>query len=691
MTGFEWTGWEWPFLRATIPLLIIVQATLLCGCVPREPPEDVPVLRIKPAERLELEMGPHRKGTFKHEQYFRTYHFPGLYESAFNRELVELGAKPGRGTGPRMRTPGDPASDPRSEEMVQSELARWQGFAIQARADFPDLSYAMAGTSTQFPVPWLAREDEQEVDADATMAVATARAVAPAHHEDAARLLVRWMKSIEEVGGRIPGYFSVINEPDAQWQPPGDRLHSFIAYHRDMARVVKEHFPGVRITGPCTAWGYPRSDFRRWNDSWEGVFIDEAGDTVDEYDFHFYSKGFWAFIPESRGWDPDQQQDHPSLHAVRRTGIGTIWEFGRIEAYLDMVAARHLVRWGEPVPGVIVSEFGRQGIHPQLGPWENDFKAFLYMTTVTRMWMAFFDRPEVRLTVPFILPRSDEGHAPQRGQAMYTRPGAPQDPTPAPTSFISFYRFFSTLRGERIVHVWADTVEAPDGISAMTLRNKDEVLLLVHNGRAFGDTYTFRIEFPAASPLIQARSFRWEGPLPERMDPAPAGRLVFGEAAARASSDHRSVTVTLEGEETALLSFEATHLPPPQMIRRITAMPTRHPVTLMAAGETISLDPPATIPADAKVFLRVGIAADRGFSGALQLESGGGERLQLDLSDTDGVTDYHALRRLSIPPRFLVDPLRIGLVNEGRITSLTWEIEQRLPSNRDTGVGDQYL
>lgn len=100
--------------------------------------------------------------------------------------------------------------------------------------------------------------------------------------------------------------------------------------------------PGVLVAGPCLAW--PGGDWRSWR-NWQSRFIDLAGDIVDTYDLHFHSKGHWA-LPRNEVWQR-QWVDSPFLLGNRRQGNRTVWDFGRLAAYLDLWNAYPISPFGE--------------------------------------------------------------------------------------------------------------------------------------------------------------------------------------------------------------------------------------------------------------------------------------------------------------------------------------------------------
>ncbi|MDP0496569.1 MAG: hypothetical protein Q7Q73_10210 [Verrucomicrobiota bacterium JB024] len=630
-------------------------------------------LVVEPSRALIIEAGSHRIGDFNREMYFRTYHFPGLYAEARNAELREIGALPGRGTGPSFSIPGNPLIDTEAQARVERILEQWCMYAERANRDFPGLPYAMAGS--KMPKPWTAGQAVEEDDVDATMKIPNTLALDPRYYKDGAGLVSEWIDKIDETGGEAPVYYSAINEPDSGWKCSGDRIGSFIDYHLALAKVMREDHPQLKLTGPCTAWGYPTGDFSRWEDGWEGQFIDKAGNTVGAYDFHFYSKGYWAFVEEDRGWNPKLQQESPSLIASRRTGVGTVWEFGRLDAFLDMLASRHLSRWGGEPPSVIVSEFGRQGITQQLGPWENDFKHLLYMNTVVRMWMTFFQRPEVELTVPFILPESDLGYGSLRGQALYTRPGYPKDTLLVATPFVRFYKFLKDLDGVRVQSGWEGN-SAPEAISTLSLRDGNRLRVLVHNGNAFGTESSLTIRIPENAKLLSADSIRWEGPLPERVDSAPEGCLVIGAAQSEPVQDGELTEFTMRGEETMILTWELDSTSP--SLPPVTESWTYSPLFLqrLEPMETLVLEVPAAMKSSVgSLALVLGLAREDGFGGAVVVSDGGEWQQQIDLSSTLGVTDYHDTLSISLPDS-VRDTLYISLEDGGIVSSAKWVVSR---------------
>jgi len=658
---------------------IIFSLVFILGCQPdgrsdtSEIMSDSPVLVVDPYRPLLIESGSHQVDAFDRNRYFRTYHFPGLYSGEINDELRTLNALPGRGTGPTFNIPGDPMTDSNSGQRVGKILNTWSQYALRAQNEFPGLDYAMAGKG--MPQGWSMRKRSDEGDVDSSMQIVNTFAVAPEYYDASADLIIRWLSGIDAVSGMPPVYYSAVNEPDSSWKLSGDRVGTFIDYHRAVTRKLKEARPELRITGPCTAWGYPKADFSRWENGWEGRFIDEAGDTVDAYDFHFYSKGYWAFTSEDRGWRPSLQQEHPSLIVSQKEGVGTVWEFGRLDAFLDMVATRHMLRWKESPPAVIISEFGRQGISQQLGPWENEFKSLLYMNTVVRMWMTFFDRPEVELTVPFILPHSDLGYGSQRGQAMYTRPNSPDDNTLVETPFVRFYDFFKDLNGERVESHWQN-YRQPEGIQTLVLREEGKLYVLIHNAAPFGTETSVGIRAVGGADFDSAQSIRWEGPLPERVDPNPVGVLIIGDPKVEPKQIGDLTQLRLHGEETLLVTWTIDGDRRKMSPLRETWYYTPMELKRLNSGEWLSLDVPSSLAsATGARELVLGIARPQGFEQALIVSDGiGGQwKSKVDLSASKGVENYQDIVRVMIPD-VIDESVIIMLEDGGVVTSAKWVV-----------------
>ncbi|MBC8010180.1 MAG: hypothetical protein H7067_08785, partial [Burkholderiales bacterium] len=460
---------------------------------------------------------------------------------------------------------------------------------------------------------------------DATMHVSYNRTVSPADFAANADLLATWLDRLAASGVSKPRYFSPFNEPDTSWKSGQNLAQQHAAFARAVALRLRSDHPDVFVSGPCTSWPYPGENWRRWQpDGWERAFIEQTGDVAGAYDFHFYTKEFWAYGKESPGFKTELRQPTPNLHASLWTGHHQMLDFGKGEALLDLAQSLHLAKWGRPSPPVIISEFGRQGITPQLGSWANDYLSYLYGTTVTRLWMMFMDRPEVALTVPFILPVSDAGYGSKRGQALYSRPGAPDDLTPHVTPLRDFIGFFRDLEGERVPAAWTGLDPRQSvGVFTIATRRGDTLFVLLHTAAATPLAFDLRLSADA-SPVGTIQRMRWEGPVPvDHRAPTPPDARWRRDLSG--TEPLASPRLELAAEETALLRLALVAPATRQVVV------TRHyaPENLRA----LAADRPAaftfTLPAGEQAAI-----AELVLTFAAPAGGHAGQRLALTLNDT---------------------------------------------------------
>ena len=460
-------------------------ALVILACIAPVAAYSGPVLQIETDARLALVNGPHVAAEITRDRYFRLYHFPGMFDDSLAAELRYLRAAPARGTGPYLNDKGGDSDRLNWTDTLAGSADRYADLYRRAALQHPGATHALAGGSYPTCRP-MTRPGASGSAADPTMHIGYDRSVAPADFSANTDLIAGWLDRLASAGVTKPRYFSPFNEPDVAWKSGQNAALTHASFAREMALRLRANHADVLVSGPCTAWPYPGENWRRWqSDGWERAFIEQAGDVVGAYDFHFYTKEFWAYGSTSPGYRAELTQASPNLHSSLWSGHHQMLDFGKGEALLDLTQSLHLAKWSRPSPPVIISEFGRQGITPQLGPWANDYLYYLYGTTVTRLWMMFMDRPEITLTVPFILPVSDTGYGPQRGQSLYTRPGAPSNLTPRVTPLRDFYGFFRDFEGERVPAAWTglDPRQAI-GVFTIAARRGDTIFVLLHNATA---------------------------------------------------------------------------------------------------------------------------------------------------------------------------------------------------------------
>ncbi|MEM9420190.1 MAG: hypothetical protein AAGA25_14215 [Planctomycetota bacterium] len=523
-------------------------------------------LHVNPDILLEQVAGPHSVADVDRERYFRTYHIPGMFNEDLAAELKALGISPARGTGPYLKGPGGDKHRAGYSQLLDRQSKNFAQLYRSAEARYGTIEHAIAGGN--YPESDKASKKRTgEAQADDTMIRGNRKGVQPEDFKSAVGLINEWLAGIRKYGGPLPTYFSALNEPDANWDNTPHPVQDFLDFSQMLAIKVKERFPEVKIAGPCTAWGHPLGDWRRWsaeNSGWEKKYIEQVGDVSDAYDFHIYTKEYWAHGSVEPGAKrPANKQDSPNMHDQFNNGNIYVWDFGKAEAYLDLIYAHHQATWGEPSLPVIITEFGRQGVTPQLGPWASDYLHYLYGTTVTRLWMTFMDRPEVEMTVPFILPESDRGYGMRRGQALYTRPNASEDLSTEPTPFLGYYGFFKNLKGDRVVSRWEDVSPAEAlGLFSIAARDGEELWILIHNAPA--KAITLNLDLGATEMVGEARiaRMRWEGEKPKDHTQAADGRWRMDQDAVETADLSE---LHLAAEETAIVR-----------VRLTTDQPSRH-------------------------------------------------------------------------------------------------------------------
>ncbi len=601
-------------------------------------------LVVQPDVRLELRSGPHVVNEVDRQRYFRIYHFPGMFSEALAEQMKELGIIPGRGTGPYLKDPGGDAERAGWSDSHSEQFLNYVKYFRTAKARYGDIPFAMAGGN--YPEGGSVSGGDAHTQVDPTMVTKHSKGVQPVNFDLCVDLIRQWLRTLRENNAPLPTYFSLLNEPDATWDNTPDPVQDFLDFSRLMAVELKDEFPEVEITGPCTAWGHPKGDWARWlRSGWERKFIEHVGDVAGAYDFHIYSKEYWAY--ENRnpdGPEPPDKLPYPNLYDQFSHGGIYIWDFGKAQAFLDLVFAHHQATWASPSLPVIITEFGRQGIHPQTGPWESEYKYYLYATTVTRLWMTFMDRPEVVMTVPFILPESDRGYASKRGQALYTRPNAPDDLSTKPTPFLQYYGFFKGLKGDRVVSRWRGLSPAEAvGLFAIATRDGNKLWVLVHN--APNRPVELNLQIPTADlagPVRIAR-MRWEGEVPQTHAQITSGKWRIDLQADETVDLSR---IHLAPEETALVKVDLSTPHPyrQQIVDRYYASQTLEPLDSQAdtpsANFTIDL-PPESCKGQAQLV--AGFASPQGPEPGTRLWVWvNGQRTSVVLDFAEGARDLFA-------------------------------------------------
>lgn len=604
--------------------------------------------------RIQYRMGSLEKNHLERDLYFRSYGTLGNHSAVRNNELREIGAPPGRGTVfQNLVAESDGQSfTPGSES--DALIGSYQRLTSIAQYNQDNIPHAVA--LSRYP-DWMIvgnpldpdgmLEDWEQQGGNKILR----KDLYAAHAE-----FLGWKYSeLQDLGASVslPTYYSPMNEPPWRWDR-GDLAD----YHVAVANAFQGRGINVSVAGPCAAWPFPQADFRTWDNTYRR-FVERAGGYLDAYDFHFYSKGNWSLPPEPN-WQ-EQRVPEPSLYEAQRLDVDTVWDYGRLEGYLDLLSASHSAYWPErPFLPVIVTEFGRQGIHPQFGPWENDFKPWLYMTTVIRQWMVYWHRSEVKLTIPFIMSMSGRNDAQSRGQAIFNQPDYPSSTDYHPTRFYDFYRFFRDLSGEyaytRATPVSLREDEERD-LRVSAFRDGNVGYLVLHNARGFPHhpmevDVRLYADGMAGDPVVEWKRLFYEGEIPEPDSTAPLNGTLHIEL------DYQNVPsgiIHLPGEATAIIRYTWPNTVSVQRDlteERHLSVDTMIP---LSGNETVSfvVDLPPSIENTVASRLEIGLARDGGFSIGPCVIVNGQRVGQLSVRSSRGVKDWHAVLPIDIDPDIL--------------------------------------
>ncbi|MEO0793854.1 MAG: hypothetical protein AAFX93_01755 [Verrucomicrobiota bacterium] len=610
-------------------------------------------LKIEPELVLELKAGPHKIDDVARERYFRTYHIPGMFSDEQAAWMKELNISPGRGTGPYLGHNGGDTQRAGWAPKLQKQFDNYVRIYRNADERYPGVLHSLSGGN--YPGSNQVTHGDNGAEVDSTMLTKDRKGVHPDDIELNVDLIDEWVSTIKAGGANPPRYFTPLNEPDAAWGKTPDPAYDHAMFARQLAELFENKHPDVLLSGPSSAWPHPRSDWRRWQDSgWERIFIEEVGDVAGAYDLHVYSKEGWASSAGiTRNHRPEQQQPEPSMYKAFLNGNQYVWDFGKIESFMDLVYAHHQATWGGPSLPLIITEFGRQGITPQKGPWFNDYSYYLFGTTITRLWMAFMDRPEIQLTVPFILPVSDPGYAQQRGQALYTRPGYPDDMSLQPTLLLDFYKFYRNFEGTRVPASWVG-IDAQNelGLFLIAARNDDELLVLLHNAPDEELQLNLDLGFDVAKGDATIARMRWDGEYPEDY----TAKEITGKW--RIDTEAKEVIdpteLVLAPEETAIVKVKlpSAELKGTRVVERFYASQTIKPLGSEPATYRIDL-PSKRINEEATLV--VSVSAPKGFTkGTVLTADVNGFSQEFDLGIAEGSVDLLAPIRLPLPASALI-------------------------------------
>ena len=323
---------------------------------------------------------------------------------------------------------------------------------------------------------------------------------------------VKWLDALNEEGVSMPSYISCWNEPQWPWS-----FTDLGNYTKTFAEAIHKKYPNMKVGGAGSTFQFPysgNSQWYRWTNL-EKKFFDTAGKSIDYYDFHFYSKGDWSSENAAEDCSPSlyDERDKTAEH----------YEYGVFNAYLDMVQQYNIAQNQVDIKPVILTEMGRQSIANQFGPWENDFKPWLFMITITNFWMQAMQRADIKMTVPFIL--QSDGQNPQRGMTLQNNKGL--------TRFTDYYEFFRDISGDMLPVDIADYADsAARDMLVNSYKKDDEVYVLMHNRKGYSESDGAKVQLSLNLPQgvkvenAQIKRLRWQGEIPKvHTDPKPNGVL----------------------------------------------------------------------------------------------------------------------------------------------------------------------
>ncbi|MCD8481529.1 MAG: hypothetical protein LR015_01940 [Verrucomicrobia bacterium] len=600
---------------------------------------------------VQFRMGSLSKEHLERDIYFRSYGNLGAHAPARNAELVTIGAAPGRGTifQNLVQAGNGPGFTTNSQNLSLTEA--YTRFSRTAQFNPGNLPHALA--LGRFP-SWMIVGNPEDPSGllEDWERQSQNTVLRPDLYTIHAEFLGKLYSDLQSYGPAVsmPAYYSPINEPFWRWDREG-----LAEYHVAVKEAFVARGVSTAVAGPTAAWPFPLSDFRVWNNTYRR-FVAGAGGALDAFDFHFYSKGNWSLPPDPAS--QAQRVPEPSLFESQKLGVGTVWEYGRLEGYLELVAAAQQAYWPErsPMP-VIVSEFGRQGIHPQFGPWENDFKPWLYMTSVIRQWMTYWQRPEIRLTIPFIMSMSNRNDAQSRGQAIFNQPNHPASDEYIATRFYEFYQFFRDLEGGfasvRVTNQMGE-MDSAGHIRAAAFRNGNRGYLVVHNAMGF-PRHAVQIQVQNLLPegMIAPTTIEWkrlyyEGDIPLPDSTAPLNGNLHIQLNYQPLP---TGTLSLSGESTAIIRFtwpSEIPLTETRIEERFLSSATMIPIE---GGDSVitSIQLPDNVTDWQTSRIEIGLARDGGFSIGPCVLINGVNVGSLNVLAGRGVKDWHALIPLAVP------------------------------------------
>lgn len=596
-------------------------------------------LVIYPILQKELRSGEFVKNRLDRSKYFTT--MGALTGNKYAGSQWEI-MKPSRCLGPHLSAINQSYEKRKliREKVKEATLNQVKSFEEGFKSN-QEFDWAIAGISKTYP-SWM-RESGDVYDA-----------VKTEYFDLAAQQVNVWLDELESNNVPLPTWFTVQNEPRQSWD-----ISDIGEFHKIMANLIEKKHNDVQVFGPCWAWTFPGHDMSDWQKFYVD-FMEATQNSLSGYDMHTYSKGYWAYDSlnyKGNRNDMSKKQAHPSLFKGMYNGNENVYDFGLLESQLNMVQAVQNTLYGTGPKPVIISEYGRQSIEPQFGPWENDFKYFLYMTTVIRQMMLYMDVPEVQLAVPFIVANSDYGYAPNRGQAVYNLENDPNKKNHTPTPFLQFYEYFKDIKGNRL-H-FEEKTSQKTFCNYEIVRDGKFIYLMAHYGKTIGE---FTLELDVTLDGIDAdnitatgiKRLKWEGEYPEPHNSMNvSGNLII-------DSNYQSLTslndINISGEETVIVRIELNSTPEPSSKVVEEAYYSKGYLTKVQKNTPYQMkfNVKETSANALKCFVDIALAVEDGMNDSPGFVFNGKELGKvLNYKHTAGITWYNAVERLTLPVSLL--------------------------------------
>lgn len=280
-----------------------------------------------------------------------------------------------------------------------------------------------------------------------------------------------------------PSYFELVNEP--HWRFWGDQR--FIDHHVKTKRKVTEMGLDVEVGGPCYSVGnFYKKEYD--NLSQFTNFIDKTNFELDFYSFHTYDYMKWS------------DEDNDFIGAVS-SGLPEEGVFDAIAAHTYNKFGKEFTFVGSEHGGYIPDEENREyafnkisGEHFPGSGFQHEMQKrtidnFIMVNSAISNTLTFMNHPHIiKKTVPFILLQSANWDPTYYSSLLVKENFDKDSDTFHEARLIDYYRFFSGVRGRRVVSHCNDT-----DIQHFAFVDKDQLILVFHNQSNVAGTINLNI------------------------------------------------------------------------------------------------------------------------------------------------------------------------------------------------------